>query len=178
MQICFPIIKVDYDQLILMLTNSKNQNMGSSITNLFGGILAVLLFLLYAGILGFMITKVFINNGAAVEFADGLIYVVTTIGGLVSALVISKLAITRPGTDPAQMKISEKVDSQLNKRATFIAYIYLAGWVLLGLSSLLTGVVFYPEANKTISDIGTTWLGLSVAAGYSYFGIQNNNGSS
>jgi len=35
------------------------------------------------------------------RFSDGLIYVVTTVGGLVSALVIAQLSVTEPGSAPA-----------------------------------------------------------------------------
>ena len=38
------------------------------------------------------------------EFGSGIIYVVTTIGGLVSALVVAKLAVTEPGENPTIIK--------------------------------------------------------------------------
>jgi hypothetical protein len=45
-------------------------------------------------------------------------------------------------------------------------------WVFNGLVALIIGVMLFPNANQTLSDAGTTWLGLAVAAGYAYFGIK------
>jgi hypothetical protein len=49
--------------------------------------------------------------------------------------------------------------------------VYLGIWIIVGLGALVIGVMVYPEANSTLNNIGTTWLGTAVAAGYSYFGI-------
>lgn len=143
--------------------------------NIFGGIIAFLLFLLYASILIYMMWIVIDNKGTTTNFSDGLIYVVTTVSGLVSALVITKLAITEPGDNPARLSVS-KVEGKLNYFATILAHIYLGGWIFLGLGCLITGLIFYPEANENISDLGTTWLGLAVASGYTYFGLGISNG--
>ncbi|RMF26628.1 MAG: hypothetical protein D6756_03335 [Cyanobacteria bacterium J083] len=71
---------------------------------IFGGIIAYILLGLYAGTLAHIIWKVVncaIDSGCQKQdFTDGVIYVVTTIGGLVSALFISKLTITEPGENP------------------------------------------------------------------------------
>lgn len=34
------------------------------------------------------------------------------------------------------------------------------------------GGLMYPDASKTLANLGTTWLGIAVAAGYAYFGIK------
>ena len=149
--------------------------MNNSFSTIFGAIIVFILFLIYAITLGVMINEVTDcgNVKDCAVFNPGVIYVVTTIGGLVSAVVIAKLAITPPGNNPALfMSTSVAGKREENKIATNLAYVYLIGWVLIGLSALVVGVMVYPEANKTIGDIGTTWLGLAVAAGFSYFNIQ------
>ncbi len=141
---------------------------------IFGAVIALILLLLYTVSWGYMIMDILNCRGenCSHEYGKGVIYVVTTVGGLVSALVIAKLAITKPGENPGIMKIAEDGNGTTNTMATTIAICYLAVWLLTGLAALIVGTMLYPDANKTVSDIGTTWLGLAVAAGYSYFGIQ------
>ena len=150
--------------------------MSNSISSIFGAIIAFLLFLIYLTTIIFMLSRIFSLNGGggtSIEFNTGITYVVTTIGGLVSALVIAQLAVTKPGENPAIVKVANvRGEFTQHKTATSLAYFYLGGWLLAGTACLIIGVMIYPDASKTISDIGTTWLGLAVAAGYSYFGIQ------
>jgi hypothetical protein len=145
---------------------------------IFGGAIAFILLSLYAVTVGYMIQEIVscTDPSCKKEFSEGMIYVVTTVGGLVSALVISKLAITKPGENPAIISMTESADGSgektVNKPATIMAFLYLMVWILTGFAALIIGVMVYPDANSTISDIGTTWLGLAVAAGYTYFGIS------
>jgi hypothetical protein len=111
----------------------------------------------------------------AVGFGDGLTYVVTTVGGLVSALVIARLSVTEPGKAPAVVPGA----TEQTAITTTIAILYLLGWMATGLVALVLGVMLYPKANQTLNDIGTTWLGLAVSSAYAYFGISPvaNNGT-
>lgn len=150
----------------------------------FSGTLAVVLLLLYAGLAFWMIFEIYEKAcpiGEVCEdkkdppdfskFHAGVTYVVTTVGGLVSALVIAKLGATRPGEMPTFVG-GEPVTDQ-GRFFNFIAvWAYLLTWVLVGLTCLVMGVIFYPSAIPTISDIGTVWLGLAVSAGYAYFGME------
>lgn len=142
---------------------------------IFGGLIAYLLLILYAGTVAFIIRGVVDCAGdsgcTTKDFNDGVIHVVTIIGGLVSALVISKLSITTPGENPTLIASLDTAQGQ-NKLASMLVLGYLAVWLFTGLSALLVGVMFYPDINETLSNIGTTWLGLAVAAGYAYFGLD------
>jgi hypothetical protein len=137
-----------------------------------GGIIAYILLGLYGGIAIHIIVQVLKcsdSPGCSVEPGNGVIYVLTTVGGLVSALVISKLAITTPGKDPAMFnQLSE--DTPLIVRV--IIWCYLLFWTAIGLVALIVGVLIYPDICKTLSDFGTTWLGTAVAAGWAYFGLD------
>jgi hypothetical protein len=138
-----------------------------------GGILAYILLVLYSGIAAYIIIKVIEcskdQSCSRLDLHPGLIYVLTTVGGLVSALVVSRLTITSPGSDPA-------VFSHFGKgqplAINIIVWCYLVIWTLTGFATLVVGVLLYPDICKTLSDIGTTWLGLAVAAGYAYFNID------
>jgi hypothetical protein len=143
----------------------------------FGGTLAFILLALYAFSVVYMIYEV-IGWGRTVpapdkvlEFSSGLVFVVTTIGGLVSALVVAKLAITNPGDSPSIRNINTRAGEAQSKSDPWLAALYLAVWLFVGLGALVVGVMIYPDVNQSLHDIGTTWLGLGVASGYAYFGI-------
>ena len=154
--------------------------MTKSFSALFGAIIAILLLLLYTATLSFMIYKVIqgAGNPNGVDFTPGVVYVVTMVGGLVSALVIATLAISVPGDSPSILTMAKDINVdkvKLDKWTKRIVALYITVWMITGLTALLVGVMFYPDVNKTVSDIGTTWLGFAIAAGYSYFGIQPGN---
>jgi len=138
-----------------------------------GGIIAYILLVLYSGIAFYIIFKVIEcskdQSCGKVDLHSGLIYVLTTVGGLVSALVVSRMTITKPGSDPAVFRnLGEEQPLIIN----FIVWSYLIIWTFTGFSTLVAGVIFFPDTCKTLSDFGTTWLGLAVAASYAYFNID------
>lgn len=150
--------------------------MNSSMVAVFGGIIAVVLLLLLGGSTFYMVNTIITQCSAAAEckpppLSDGLVYVVTTVGGLVSALVIAQLSVTEPGKAPTIGTFTPTSWGGVITTNTVIA-LYLAGWVAIGLSALVVGVMIYPKVNSTLSDMGTTWLGLAVSAAYAYFGIN------
>jgi hypothetical protein len=143
---------------------------------IFGGAIAGTLLFLYAFALTYMSVLVYragqVRPDRAIEFSSGLVYVATTIGGLVSALVIARLAVTRPGKNPAVMRVAANEAGEPNIWVTRLAIAYLVIWLVVGLISLVIGVMVYPNVSQPLSDIGMTWLGLAVASGYAYFGIK------
>jgi hypothetical protein len=110
-----------------------------------GGIIAYILLILYSGIATYAIIKVIgsyeCNPGGNVELHQGLIYVLTTVGGLVSALVVSRMTITNPGSDPARFRnFGEGQPMVVN----IIVWCYLLIWTFTGLATLLVGVISSP----------------------------------
>jgi hypothetical protein len=138
-----------------------------------GGMIAYILLALYSGIAVYIIIKVIEcsrdPNCTNIDLHSGLIYVLTTVSGLVSALVVSRMTIIIPGSDPGVfLNLGEGQPLIVN----IIVWCYLIIWTFTGLAALVVGVIFFPDVCKTLSDIGTTWLGLAVAAGYAYFNID------
>jgi len=165
-----------------MATQEKTTN-SNKVQAVFGGVIAVVLLLLYSSILIFMIVQVIdcesASESCGAAITKGMVYVVTMIGGLISALVIAQLAITPAGEMPFMQQFEDSANMPPEKQPrigkvgiTRLIVIYLSVWVLLGLAALVVGVIIYPDRSETISAMGNTWLGLAVAAGYSYFGIQ------
>ena len=138
-----------------------------------GGIIAYILLILYSGIAIYIIIKVIEcskdQSCGKLELHSGLIYVLTTVGGLVSALVVSRMTITNPGSDPA---VFRNFNGDQPLIVNFIVWSYLIIWTFTGFATLLVGVIIFPDICKTLSEFGTTWLGLAVAAGYAYFNID------
>jgi uncharacterized membrane protein len=165
-----------------MAIQEKSTN-SNKVQAVFGGVIAVVLLLLYSSILIFMIMQVIgcetTNESCGAAITKGMVYVVTMIGGLISALVIAQLAITPVGEMPFMQQFEDSANMSPESQPrigkvgiTRLIIVYLSVWVLLGLAALVVGVIIYPDRSETISAIGNTWLGLAVAAGYSYFGIQ------
>lgn len=156
-----------------------------SFAAVFGAGLAIVLLLLYSITVIYMMTVVVrceigvdvktAQDCVAKQITQGMEYVVTSVAALVSALVVSQLAVTEPGANP-----SDRLIAGATARAKDIGNIVTAGyliiWGLTGLAALVFGVMIYPDIHKTLADLGTTWLGLAVAAGYAYFSIKPNPG--
>jgi len=155
----------------------------------FGAVLAIILLALYVGTVFAMIAAVadcektnqnadraakavLIDECVAGKVTQGMEYVVTTVAGLVSALVVSQLAVAQPGESPMARLVPQDASRFLKIAGNVVPVLYLSVWGLTGLCSLIVGVMIYTDAYKTLADLGTTWLGLAVAAGYAYFGIQ------
>jgi hypothetical protein len=155
--------------------------MNRSFGQVFGGALAVILLGIYATAAGAMIFAIIdactlsepCTADLSGRFREGYIYVLTTVGGLVSALVVAQLSITRPGDMPSLAGF-RPVSRGGRWVGGMVVVVYLVAWGLVGLASLIVGVMLYPGVLSTVSDIGTVWLGLAVSAGYAYFGIDHN----
>jgi hypothetical protein len=155
------------------LTVVKEEVMSKYFYSMVGGSIAVILLLLYCVSMYFIITAVPCGGGATCpKTTDGTVFVVTTVGGLVSALVISLLAVTNPGENPGAKLVAANAGPTAMKVTNVVVILYLVVWVVTGLAALVVGVMLYPGIDKTLGDSGTTWFGVAVAAGYSYFGIK------
>lgn len=152
--------------------------MSKSFGAIFGGILAVALLLLYAVSAWSMILAILAvcpgtaecSLELAKQYNDGFRYVLTTVGGLVSALVIARLSITEPGAIP-NFSALHVLTVRARTASNVVVSLYLLVWGATGLASLVVGVMLHPNVIPTVSDLGTVWLGLAVAAGYAYFGL-------
>jgi hypothetical protein len=145
---------------------------------LFGGFIAVILLVLYeyAVYEGVMVAVCVSTPGCTRytvdSFSPGFSHAMSLIGGLVSALVIAELAVTKPGEAPVARVIGGAVmDPTLSWTLTIVTTIYLMVWVLAGVAAYVIGTMWYPGKLQPLTDLGQSWLGLAVAAAYSYFGI-------
>ena len=146
---------------------------------LFGAIIAGILLAIYIYTMGSLILAVIGNANSGLiklnptDISDEFLMVLTTVSGLVSALVISELTFTKiAGETSATQMLQEGASNFKKSAAHYLTYSYIWIWIVIGASSFVVGVMLYPEMSSTLKDAGTTWFGLLVAIGYSYFGIQ------
>jgi hypothetical protein len=144
----------------------------------FGGLIALILLGLYAYAVrvGVATAICAATTGCtaltAAGFTAGFASTMNTVGGLVSALVIAELAITRPGDAPMARSLAEDSTPGARSALKLVTGLYLLTWVLIGLWAYLVGVMWYPSVVAQLTDVGQAWLGLAVAAAYAYFGIK------
>jgi hypothetical protein len=153
--------------------------MNSGVAAVFGAVIAVILLALFSWSTFYMVT-VAVGFCATTKpcvapigglMGEGFVYVVTTVGGLVSALVIAQLSVTPPGKVPTVGSFAPETERSATA-VTIVVALYLLAWIATGLTALVVGVMLYPKVIQTLSDIGTTWLGLAVSAAYAYFGLS------
>ena len=105
------------------------------------------------------------------DFNDSMASAMALIGGLIAALVVAVLTETRPGEAPGRGVLRDTASERLVMITTIVTGGYLAVWIVTGLFAFLMGVK-HPGAVPALDTLGQSWLGIAVAAGYSYFGIE------
>lgn len=128
------------------------------------------------------------NAGSGMEafgvVSDRVVLIHTTVAGLVSALVVSQLALTEPGKNPSSLMTP---DETLNEeQLAVIVNTYLIVWALVGALSLLVGILATPDRSTTTDSIvltrdealsvlvnsGTNWLATAVVAAAAYLRVK------
>ncbi|MEN8229305.1 MAG: hypothetical protein ABFS38_14195 [Bacteroidota bacterium] len=147
--------------------------MNQKIREIAGSLISVGILIFYFKALWQMVEKVkgWIPGNGPVEFSDGTILLATGLGGLVSAVVITTLGISKPGKAPtgAVQELSKDF-GQITMAIIAIAYVGV--WLFLGGYAAIYGVIRMPDASSTLHEMGIAWFGLLLGAGYAYFGIN------
>lgn len=143
----------------------------------FGGLIAAVLLGIYVRLL---ITAYLIVDCAGIsgctartpaQFNATMSQTVSVVGGLVSALVIAELAITKPGEAPGGRVLARGASSAAKTWLKWITLSYVLIWLVAGLTAFMKSIQ-QPEALPVFTSIGQGWLGLAVASAYAYFGIK------
>lgn len=106
------------------------------------------------------------------SFTDGMVQALTLIGGLVSALVIAELALTPPGEVPMARALDSSSSSMKQTTLKVVTGLYLVAWLGSGLAAYVVGQMLHPKVLQPLTDLGQSWLGLAVTAGYAYLGVK------
>ena len=150
---------------------------GRAMTNvklLFGTIIVLILLILYVYTLGWAINLALTGTNAVEELPEGVARTMATVGGLVSALVIAQLAVTDP-KEPLKGPSSPQIGflGQANEWIVpFTKVVYVLVWMMLGFAAFVVGELWHPGKVSTLTTFAQAWLGLAVAAGYGFFGLE------
>lgn len=155
---------------------------GLSQKTLFGGVIAVILLGLYvyAVIVALAVTSCLAKGEECTSltkesFTSGMSTTLAMVGGLVSALVIAELAVTKPGETPYARVLDDNPSEQAKTILKVTTTLYLLIWVIFGLLAFIVGFLQYPDFLQPLTDMGQSWLGLAVAAAYAYLGINQQS---
>jgi hypothetical protein len=145
---------------------------------IFGGAVALILLGLYVyAVLNAIIVVLSCSRegsctaASPIYITPGMKLALTAVGGLVSALVITELAVTQPGHAPLGRMVSDTSTQAEAKYLRISTFSYLSVWTLTGLA-FVVGSMQYPDVLPPLTDLGQIWLGFAVSASYSYFGIK------
>lgn len=146
---------------------------------LFGGTIAVVLLGIYVWLVGFgyeiveCATRVGCTDSSVGQFKPSMAQALAEIGGLVAALVIAELAITKPGEPPASRVLATDASDRAKTLLKIVSAVYVLVWLLTGLLAYVVGLN-HPDTLPAFTSVGQSWLGLAVAAAYAYFGLNRN----
>ena len=136
---------------------------------LFGTIIVFILLGLYVYSLWTAISLAYWGPNAVEKLPEGVSRTMATVGGLVSALVIAQLAATNPGEPLTGTSVLPGVGDWI---VPFAKVTYVLVWTVMGLAAFVVGELWFPDKVGALTTFAEAWLGLAVAAGYAYFGIQ------
>ena len=142
----------------------------------FGGLISVVLLGIYVHLVRVAVLIVYCKAPGCTEypvelFNEGMAQALSIIGGLVSALVIAELAITRPGQVPAQHVLPAQASPLAIRAVAIVASVYVLVWAAVGLTAFMVGL-YHPKEVPALTTLGQAWLGLAVSAAYAYFGLK------
>jgi len=103
---------------------------------------------------------------------EGVNLILNVIGGLVSALVIAELAITRPGDLPTAEILQKRVARASKRVVKIVSTVFVIVWLVGGTASLVMYILYPNAIPAALSEFAKAWLGLAIASAYSYLGIR------
>ena len=142
-----------------------------------GGVVAIVLLAFYAFLVyqAREVVDCISTPGCETTALDGFNSVkqqaMSVLGGLVSALIISELALTKSGEAPGARALNIDASIKSKNILKWITGIYILVWLVTGASAFWTGLN-HPDALPSLTSVGQAWLGLSVASAYAYFGLS------
>jgi hypothetical protein len=149
--------------------------MNAKSIEILNGIIAIVLLIIYSFTLGHMILTAIdwdMADGNLV-FNNNIIWVANVVGGLVAGVIIANLALSKPGETPVTQvrEMSRQYGRMLLKT---VIWSYISVWLLIGIATFLVGVIFFPDVNNTLNEMGKYWLGILLGSAYAWFGIKLN----
>ena len=139
----------------------------------FGGIISIIVLIIYVILIGYALWLVFSVPGddPTTDFTAVMSQALAVIGGLISALIISVLAVNKKGEAIGKHLFRAVTDENLKIKLESLVKIYISIWIVIGLIAFFVSL-FHPEQVPSLTTLGQAWLGLAVSASYAYFGLE------
>lgn len=145
----------------------------------FSAVVTIVLLVIYVYLVvhGIQVARCLSDNACTeltkADFNDRMASSLALISGLVAALVIAELSITKPGQAPAARLVDPAISERRKGLMQIVTGLYLMVWLIAGLLAFLFGYLMAePGVLPSLADLGQGWLGIAVGAGYAYFGIK------
>ena len=140
----------------------------------FGGTVACILlaFYVYSTVYAIRAVYCLIQTGCTAyskDLTSGFVDVLSVVGGLVSALVVAELAVTKPGQLPGTRFL---VPDGAKKWLSTVVIAYMLVWLSVGVLTFVVGFMQHPDVVPALTTSAKSWFGIAVAAVYSYLGIN------
>ena len=139
-----------------------------------GGVIAILLLGIYTWLIVEACRIVLCTGGAcpvAASFNEAQAQALSVITGLISALVIAELAMTKAGEAPAAHLLAADATHRAKTVLRWVTAVYLMVWLAAGLAAFLIGLD-HPKTLPALTSVGQSWFGIAVAAAYAYLGLR------
>src|SRR2546425_5349462 len=149
----------------------SNQQANDNTKLLFGGVLVTILLVIYAYLVSIAVLVV-TGRIPFDSFTPQMASTMSLIHGLVAALVVAELAITAPGEPPGSRIIAANPTPGAKRIVKPVILAYLIIWTVAGLAAFFWGFLRHAGTLSALTDLGQSWIGVAIAAGYAYFGIQ------
>ena len=149
--------------------------------HLFSAAITLVLLVIYAGLVWFaIVVNGCISDDACVDhtvnsFTSNMSATLALVAGLVSALVVAELAITKSGEIPKAGLLGMVSQNERKSLGQIISIIYLFVWLVTGLAAFYFGFLIVEDDSASLaslSNLGQSWLGVAVGAAYAYFGLE------
>lgn len=143
----------------------------------FGGALAIALLVFYVYAVWYACSAAACIGGTVgctayePQLTTGVNFVLTVVGGLLSALAVAELAVAAPGSAPTGRLVVGRLPA-LGKTLQVITGVYLGVWLICGIAMVIVGLMRYADAVPVLTEAAKGWLGLAVGAAYAYFGLK------
>jgi hypothetical protein len=137
-----------------------------------GGVLAFTLLGLYIyAVIVSLAKAIACPNGSTCTLDDSVALLLQTIGALVSAVVVSELAVTKPGDAPGTgIAAASQLSPSATRSVKTLAFVYILCWLVAGVTLVVVGISHpgVPQVNSAEKE----WLGFAIASAYAYFGVS------
>lgn len=143
----------------------------------FGGTIAVVLLGIYVYLIMFayLIVECAIHTGCTdrvpSDFNQFMSWALTMTTGLVSALVIAELSITKPGTAPLSRVLPDDASETKKLILKVLTFLYILIWLIAGLFAFMK-CLHHPNVLQPLTSVGESWLALALGATYAWLGIK------